>query len=125
VSEVADLLVAAGDVLLRTSWDPTCEARDASGAHVGAVWPAKSYSLVGAIMHAAEGDSRLVCQVVVNVLGSNGLTRPTPLNTWENEPDRTVEDVLALLERATTRLREIEAIPQQPSASSPPQLALL
>lgn len=96
----AGTLHRAKALLLTTSWDPTAEARDASGNRIGSVWPAAAYSLVGAVTHVCQGDDRLACRLVIDVLGSNGLTKPQQLTHWENEPGRTREDVLALLDRA-------------------------
>lgn len=95
-------LRAAKALLQRTSWDPAEEALNDKGEHIMAVWPAKSYSLVGAIINATTGDAKLCCKLVIDVLGSGsmGLTSPQSLNHWEAEPGRTVEDVHALLDRA-------------------------
>lgn len=102
MGEVAAVLTRAIELLQRTSWDPTCEARDAEGRWIEAVWPAKSYSLIGAITHVCH-DDKLIARIVVDVLGSEGLTAPVQLYAWEKAGGRTLEDVLALVDRAVAK----------------------
>lgn len=99
MTEVETVLTAARELLLRTSWDPTVEARDDAGQRIAAVWKAKSYSLVGAITHVCH-DDKAIAKVVCEVLGSGGLTMPVQLTKWENAAGRTLDDVVALVDKA-------------------------
>lgn len=104
MGEVATVLTQAVELLQRTSWDPTCIARDGDGNRIEPVWAAKSYSLIGAITHVCH-DDKLIAQIVVSVLGSDGLTAPMQLTHWEKAPGRTLEEVLALVDQALAKDR--------------------
>lgn len=97
----AEVLSAARELLLRTSWDPECEAKNEAGERVAAVWPAKSYSLIGAITHVCFDDD-MISRLVVNQLGTGAGGIPgivgMQLCTWEKSPGRTLEDVLGLID---------------------------
>lgn len=107
-------------LLLAKRWDPTACARDAEGKRIEAMWPAASYSLCGALTHACAGDDKLDAHLTVKVLGSgeHGLTRPQQLTHWENEPGRTLEEVIGLIDQAL-------AVQEPPKTSSAPVLVLV
>ncbi len=111
------------ELLLAKRWDPTACARDADGKRIEAVWPAASYSLSGAITHACAGDEKLDAHITVKVLGSgdHGLTRPQQLTHWENEPGRTLEEVIGLIDQACAAAAQWATGVAKPAAlSSPP-----
>lgn len=118
------------ELLLAKRWDPTACARDADGNRVEAVWPAASYSLCGAITHACAGDAKLDCRITIDVLGSDGLTKPKQLTHWENEPGRTVEEVIGLIDQACAAAAQWaagapKALAGQPAPEKPPALMLV
>ena len=103
--QVIDALVRARGLVER-GWCQGWFARDADGYEVAAVSPqACRFCALGAIRHATnvfvEGDNCI--RLVLRAGGNEALG---DLFTWNDAPERTQADVLALYDRAIALARE-------------------
>lgn len=84
--------------LIAQGWTQGCAARDAEGNDVNSVdISAVSFCIYGACRRASVGRRKESYKLSTNALRDAGMIN---LSTWNDAPDRTQADVLALFDRA-------------------------
>jgi hypothetical protein len=122
------MLSEARGLLLR-GWSRAAQARDDSGGVVPA-WSeeARSWSVLGALLaswHRQNGEA-LDLDFVAHGFDARALgdatqalgdvTGTASLESWNDDPERTLAEVIATIDRAA----ELLAVPMPPNASEPP-----
>jgi len=100
MSEVVEALKEAR-ALIANGWTQGCPARDANGTDVNSLDPsAVSFCIYGACYRASQSRSDDVYRLTGSVLQKLCTGAPS---VWNDAPERTQSEVLALFDRAIER----------------------
>jgi hypothetical protein len=104
--EVATILERARDYLLERGWcQGTTGVTDGPRCLVGAVSQVATDYVMA---RQGERNFGLICYPMEALRVGLGVRRPEQLPRWNDAPDRTLDDVVDLLERAAKGVRTLE-----------------